>query len=334
MTTLLLHDFSYRAEAHHAFLNHQERIHNSGRFFDGEFTEELEASIAGMKKMRYAVATNSGSSALYTLARYAKLVHGIDTVRLTNYTFEGVYATLAHLGVELDAVPSDLNGLALHTDHEHKHVLEIVTGLLGQNTHYVPECPYLMHDAAQNWINADLGQGLGAALSFDPTKNLGSHGNGGMILTNSRNVARAVAHLCRRRQDPDFNTQPGYEPLNMRISEMEAADLLTQLPYLRTWQQERAALAQQFDALFGPSALTRDYASDDVQKYAIRTRNANQAWAIATELKIETKVLYPHRVKNPLLQLPLYPGMDAGRVLERYQSLRLELEKADLLPSH
>jgi dTDP-4-amino-4,6-dideoxygalactose transaminase len=89
--------------------------------------------------------------------------------------------------------------------------------------------------------------GTAAAFSFYPSKNLGSMGNGGIVVTSEEAVAQKVKVL-RNYGAPHkyFHTDVG---TNSRLDTLQAAVLQVKLPYLQQWNQQRYEAAQIYDRL-------------------------------------------------------------------------------------
>ncbi|MCA1994314.1 MAG: DegT/DnrJ/EryC1/StrS family aminotransferase, partial [Coleofasciculus sp. S288] len=92
--------------------------------------------------------------------------------------------------------------------------------------------------------------GKAAAFSFYPSKNLGSFGDGGMVLTNDGEMAKKLRSL-RNYGAPRkyFHADLGK---NSRLDTVQAAVLNVKLPHLEAWNQSRNAAAQQYDTLLKP----------------------------------------------------------------------------------
>jgi dTDP-4-amino-4,6-dideoxygalactose transaminase len=84
-----------------------------------------------------------------------------------------------------------------------------------------------------------------ACISFYPTKNLGACGDAGMLVTNSDTIAERLralrAHGMRKRY---YHDELG---INSRLDEIQAAILLSKLPYLQDWTHRRQEIAQLYD---------------------------------------------------------------------------------------
>jgi dTDP-4-amino-4,6-dideoxygalactose transaminase len=104
----------------------------------------------------------------------------------------------------------------------------------------------IIEDAAQAhgsdapWGRCGSG-GIAAAFSFYPTKNLGTYGDGGMLLTSNPEFAQRASMLRNYGQRTNYVSEiPGE---NSRLDEMHAAILSVKLKRLDAWNQRRRDIA-------------------------------------------------------------------------------------------
>jgi len=111
----------------------------------------------------------------------------------------------------------------------------------------------LIEDNAQSIGATYHGRKLGAfgslsAISFYPSKNLGAYGDGGMIVTDTEDVAMRVARLRNHGQTERYNSaELGW---NSRLDEIQAAVLRVKLRYLDRWIVARRARAARYTERF------------------------------------------------------------------------------------
>jgi dTDP-4-amino-4,6-dideoxygalactose transaminase len=113
----------------------------------------------------------------------------------------------------------------------------------------------IFEDAAQAHLAEREGYragsiGIGAAFSFYPSKNLGAMGDGGMFVTRDEKVANQMRTL-RNYGAPKkyFHTEVG---TNSRLDTIQSVILQIKLPHLNRWNQERNALATDYQQLLNP----------------------------------------------------------------------------------
>ena len=88
--------------------------------------------------------------------------------------------------------------------------------------------------------------GDAAAFSFYPTKNLGALGDGGAVVSVSREVADRARLLRNYGQRKQF--EHVLRGRNSRLDELQAAALRVKLPRLDDWNERRRLIARHYDA--------------------------------------------------------------------------------------
>ena len=174
-----------------------------------------------------------------------------------------------------------------------------------------------------------------ACFSFFPGKNLGGMGDGGMVLTNSRELAEKIKMLRNYGQSQKYyHDFFGY---NRRLDTLQAAVLDVKLKYLNKWNEQRRAVASMYKELLKELPLIVPKEKQDREHvyhlFVIRVM-AEERDKLAEFLKnngIDTGLHYPipiHLQKSymglgykqgdfpvaekyvkEILSLPIFPGM-------------------------
>jgi dTDP-4-amino-4,6-dideoxygalactose transaminase len=117
----------------------------------------------------------------------------------------------------------------------------------------------VIEDAAQSTGAEYKGNRCGtlgamACFSFYPTKNLGTYGDGGMIVTNDRDWAKKLMGLRNHGMYVRYyHEEMGW---NSRLDAIQAAMLRVKLPYVDKWNDARRAIAGRYDAMLAEHHLT------------------------------------------------------------------------------
>lgn len=124
----------------------------------------------------------------------------------------------------------------------------------------------IVEDAAQSQGALRFGRpagslGTAAATSFYPGKNLGAAGDGGAVMTNDAEIARAVrvlaAHGSERKYDHEMMG------MNSRLDAVQAVVLSAKLARLAQWNEQRRTAAELYGTLLADVEGVRTPASDE-----------------------------------------------------------------------
>ena len=131
------------------------------------------------------------------------------------------------------------------------------------------------------------------AFSFYPTKNLGSYGDGGAIITNSEEIyLKAKLYRNYGQEDKYNHTLNG---LNSRLDEVQAAVLATKLIFLDSWNQKRRKIAKKYSTeLETVDFLKNDSDSVHVHHlYVVKSNNRDKLMNHLTKNGVEALIHYP-----------------------------------------
>jgi dTDP-4-amino-4,6-dideoxygalactose transaminase len=147
-----------------------------------------------------------------------------------------------------------------------------------------------------------------ACLSFYPTKNLGAYGDGGMVVTDSAELAERIRVLRNHGQTSKYvSSEPGW---NSRLDELQAAILRVKLKHLEGWtraRQERAAeYTRRLVEIRGvmPPLVSEGY-EHVFHQYTIRVEKRDELQRSLQENRIGSAVYYP----MPLHLQPIYASL-------------------------
>ena len=246
------------------------RVMSSQRFILGGEVDELEAEIAALIGVRFAVGCASGSDALI-LALMALGIGAGDEVITTPFTFFASAGAIARVGarpVFIDINPASYNldsaAISRAISGRTKAIMPVhLFGLAADmdeimrlaDAHSIP----VIEDAAQaisaEYGNRTLGSiGQLGCFSFFPTKNLGGAGDGGMITTSDE----ALATRLRMLRVHGERTKYHYEVLgvNSRLDALQAAILRAKLRHLSGWTSARRRNADRYRRLLADHKLS------------------------------------------------------------------------------
>jgi dTDP-4-amino-4,6-dideoxygalactose transaminase len=238
----------------------------SGRYIGGATVETFEQQFASYIGTSDCIACNSGTDALYLALRALNIGAG-DEVITTPFTFvataeviSAVGATPVFVDIEAESFNLDLAQVETAITDRTKAIIPVhlfgrpmdMTRLMAiAQAHDLT----IIEDCAQStgaeWAGQKVGSiGRIGCFSFYPTKNLGACGDGGAMTTNDP----AIAERLRRLRDHGRRGAYYYEELgvNSRLDAVQAAILQIKLRYLDAWNQQRRAVADQYQQLLSP----------------------------------------------------------------------------------
>jgi len=236
------------------------RALKDGQLVGGHYTRSFEEWLKHRTKTKYAVTVHSGTQALEIIARWKKIKHqesinSTPLIRLPNLTYPATLNAFITAGWDVELGDTDKNGILLMDQPPGgRNSYDCVMGYAGrkpwENARY-NESYSMIVDGAQHWLVADGNVGSGMAISFDPTKNLNSSGNGGAIVTNDHNLYLYAARY-RDNNKPDFYAVG----TNSKMSEQDCAQILVRTKYIDDWQKRRSEIAKYWCDAFRDLPLT------------------------------------------------------------------------------
>ena len=288
-------------------------IYESGRFHNGKYSVQLKEWLSDFKHYPYVILTSSGTASLYVMASYFKQYY--DNVLTTPYTFKATHNAFKRAGFKVNYTtldPNTLNGrwdTSELIDGNHFHCL---VGIFGAQPTFKNDVSCSIMDGCQNWIrNQD---NLSTAISFDPTKTIASNGNGGAILTEDCNLFEYSNKFISHGSD--------VSGLNLRMTELECAYVLSQIDFLDNWMIIREQILDEYKKAFGSYLIYPDrddlkaLQEHDCQKAVLRINNPEKVSKELLEgFGIMSKVLYPEQeIINNTLSIPLYPELTTKEI--------------------
>lgn len=237
---------------------------------------ELEKELCKLTGAKYCVAVSNGTAALHIAALSLGIGEG-DELITTPITF----AASANCALYCGATPvfADINPETYNIDpksiREHitprtKAIVAVdFTGQAAELDEILAICQehklFLIEDAAHSIGTKYKGQPVGSiadltTFSFHPVKTV-TGGEGGAVLTNNRELYNklVLAHshgitrdkelMAHPTDDPWYNEQVGLG-YNYRLTEFQAALLLSQLKKLRLFSDKRKQIVQQYNEAF------------------------------------------------------------------------------------
>src|SRR5271157_1279951 len=330
------------------------RVLESGQYVLGEEVAAFEREFAAYSGARYAVAVNSGTSALHL----ALLVAGIgpgDEVITVPLTFVATVAAIQYAGarpvfVDIDPCSLTMDAAlieqaittrtkAILPVHLHGRPAEMDSILEISRRHQLT----VIEDAAQAHGAEYKGRRVGGlgdlgCFSFYPGKNLGAYGEGGLVTTNRQDFDRTLRMLR------DWGAARKYhhelKGFNYRMEGLQGAILRVKLRHLETWTEARRAHAARYDQLLKDGLVETPAPMSNARPvyhvYAVRHPRRDDLQAALGDQGIQTGIHYPipvhlqkaysdlgykagdfphsERAASQVLSLPMFPELSAGQL--------------------
>ncbi|MCL5774007.1 MAG: DegT/DnrJ/EryC1/StrS family aminotransferase [Firmicutes bacterium] len=324
------------------------------QFILGPEVKKLEEEIAEFIGTKYAVGVASGTDALHLALRAMGVGKG-DEVITTPFTFIATAETVLLAG----AVPvfADINPDTFNIDPEsiEKKLTSKTKAIIP--VHLYGQCADMdkimniarkhnlkvLEDCAQSFGAEFKGKKAGSfgdtsAFSFFPTKNLGCFGDGGMVLTNSEEVAENLKML--RGHGSKVRYYHDIEGFNSRLDTLQAAILRVKLKYINEWNEKRRNAAHLYNKLIKDSGVKTPVESGEgkhvYHQYTIKCKKRNELKDFLAGAGITSMIYYPlslhqqkvfeclgykkgdfprsEKVQDEVLSLPIFPELGEERI--------------------
>jgi len=334
-----------RAELLDAF----ERVLDSGAYVQGREVRTLETEFAAAMGVRHAVAVSNGTAALHLALLACGIGPGDEVITVANTFFATAEAIVA-VGAKPVFVDISADGHLINCDAIERAItprtrailpvhlygeladMERILAIARSHDLRVIEDACQAHGAQR--ANTAAGTfGDAGCFSFYPTKNLGTVGEGGMIVTNSDEVAQSAAMLR------DHGQTNKHEHLasafNFRTSELQAAALRVCLPHLEGWNHSRRVASEKYFDALGASGIGLPAKVEDgshvYHLFVVRSARRAALSSFLAERGIATAIHYPKPIHlqpafseqggapvalpnteaaaNEILSLPFHPGI-------------------------
>src|SRR6266446_597997 len=197
------------------------RVIQEADFILGREVRLFEEEFAAFCETEYAVGVDSGTSALELALRAYDVGPGDEVITAAN-TFIATALAISYTGaipvfVDVDPQTYTIDSAQLARAVSHRTKAIIPVHLYGHPADMDPILDIaqrhgiiVIEDACQVHGAKYKGKRVGslghaAAFSFYPAKNLGAYGDGGIVVTNDRQVAQSIRRLRNYGQDEKYH---------------------------------------------------------------------------------------------------------------------------------
>ena len=346
-------------------MNSITRVIDDQAFILGEPVEKLEREVAQLSHATHAVGCANGTDAILLALRALDVGRG-DEVITTPFTFFATAGAIHNVGarpvfvdIDPDTFNISTNAIAGALTPSIKAVIAV--DLFGQMAPIeaimdVAGNRPVIEDAAQSigarrqidgkWVMAGEAATVGT-FSFFPSKNLGGYGDGGMMVTQSDEIATRLRRLrVHGGMKTYYHEEVGY---NSRLDALQAAVLSAKMVSLASWSAARRKNAAYYDAAFADlddvRTPTIDPANESIyNQYTLRVARRDALQTQLREKQIGSAVYYPlslhlqpcfeylgykrggfpesERASQEVISLPVYPELRQSQLDEVIDAVR------------
>jgi len=326
----------------------------------GESVIKFEEEFAKYSGTRYAVSTNSGTAALSVTLQALGISHGSEVIT-TPFSFIATANAVLHAGAEPVFADVEDSGINLSSLKAREKISPKTRAILPVHLygHLAAMDEFLeisretgvkiVEDACQAHGAQSMGKRVGSigeagCFSFYPAKNMTVGGDGGMITTNSEELAEAAMSIrdCGRNKGSKYYMgRIGY---TSRLNTVNAAIGRVQLKRLDGWNEARRRIASRYRKelegveglglppsdrngdrsvyhLFVIRTKMRDKVKDHLEKNGIET---GVHYPVPIHLQVPYKESYGYSegtfplsesLSEQVLSLPMYPTLAEDQVV-------------------
>lgn len=331
------------------------QILDSEWFIHGNFDDKFERAFADYCGVSHCIGVGNGLEAIRLILMAMEIGAGDEVIVPAN-TFIATVLAITQVGATPVFVDASMEDYNINVSLIEKKITKktkaiIAVHLYGQMAQMDKVCEIaheydlkVIEDSAQAH-GARIGDkragsfGDAAAFSFYPGKNLGALGDAGAIVTNDTELAEKIRAIGNYGSVKKYCHI--YKGCNSRLDEIQAAMLLTKLPYLDEWNKERRRIAKRYVTeikndrvllprlpkeeekhvfhIFPVLVKDRDEFIECMKQNTIATNVHYPTPIVEQEAYIEyagTSKKYPvtKRICEEEVSLPLYPGLTTSQV--------------------
>lgn len=295
-------------------------------FIDGPIVDEFEKDFARYCNCKYAISMNSGTAALH-ISMLALGFKAGDEVITTPHTFIATSEAISQSGAKIVFADIDPKTYNIDPKKVEKAITSRTKAILPVHIYGQPSDMTSIQSIAKKHnlaVIEDCCQAHGAkiqdqtvpicdigAFSFYPGKNLGAYGDGGILVTNSEEIAKKCSMLRDHGRLTKYEHE--MEGYNQRLDTIQAAILSIKLKQLNKWTDMRIKNAGLYTEKLKGLDIITPYVSENYKHvyhlYVIQVHKRDQLLKFLNDNKIGAGIHYP----IPLHLQPAYKHMSLGR---------------------
>jgi dTDP-4-amino-4,6-dideoxygalactose transaminase len=296
------------------------KVLSSGKFILGDETHEFEEKFAKFCNVKYSACVNSGTSALFLTLKSLGVKTG-DEIIVPSLSFIASATPILMCGAKPKFVDVNSKNYTIDPIEIEKSITKKTKGIIpvhlyghAANMNKIKKIAknnslFVVEDAAQAHgakYNDKMVGSLGDAafFSFYPSKNLTVGGDGGIVVSNNKQIIENVKMLRDHgRTEKYLHKYLGY---NLRFNEIQAVIGKIMLKKLDMRNKSRQKIAKKYNSLLTDNFIKpyeEKWASHVYHMYTIQTRDRDQLKLYLKKMGINTGIHYPIPIhKQPLFK--------------------------------
>lgn len=287
-------------------------VMRSGSYILGKHNKAFEEEFAQYCETNYAVGLNSGTDALHLALRALDIKDG-DEVITVAFTFVATTEAIGIVGAKPVFVEINPDTFNIDVNEIEKLITPKTKAILPVHLYGQPCDMDTIVDIARRHdlhIIEDCCQAIGATYkgkkvgsfgdvgcySFYPTKNLGTMGDGGAVVTNSEYLKNRIIAL--RNHGGAVRYYHDEIGVNSRLDEIQAAILRIKLKHIDKWNKMRREKASIYNKLLKPysdiiTPRELDGTYSVYHQYTIKIESRDYIHKLLQENEVGAMIYYP-----------------------------------------
>jgi dTDP-4-amino-4,6-dideoxygalactose transaminase len=290
------------------------KVFLSGRLILGPHVEGFERAFSKFCGVHFGIGVNSGTDAIFLSLKALNVGIGDEVITVSNTAVPTVAAiratgaTPVFVDVHRDTYLINVNQIKEKITKKTKCVIPV--HLYGHPVDMKPLLEickkhnlYIVEDCAQSHGATYFSKKTGTfgdlgAFSFYPTKILGAYGDGGMVVTDKKDLAHRLKMIRMYGMAGEYYSEmDGY---NSRLDEVQAAILLVKMKILNKQIEHRRAIARRYSqGLKGLDIglpVIKENCTHNFYLYVIQIKERDKLIEFLNKKGIEARIHFPYPI--------------------------------------
>ena len=306
-----------------------DKVFQSGQLILSKEVENFENNFAKYTNTKFAIGVNSGTDALQIALMAIGIKKNDEVITVSNTAVPTVCAIVScgaipiYVDINKDDYLIDCSLIEKKISKKTKAIIPV--NLYGQSANYSAINKIakkyrlkVIEDCAQSTGALYKGKSCGSfgdlgAFSFYPTKNLGGYGDGGMIVTNNKELYLKCKKLRKYGMEKLYYSD--FHGVNSRLDEIHAAILNFKLKKLNSNIKKRRRIANIYNENLNKTDLTLPIENKDnfhsYYVYVVRHKKRDEIMNYLKKHNIYCNISYPF----PIHSMKGYKNLNKKKII-------------------